>query len=129
MIPKGVRRPLVSLLMLLIHTTQIMAKTLSYALLAFIGWQWLGIYVIADHGLYLCYKRFRKDTAYWVPVKGGKFKILVHGVLRITIKIVTDFSGNLLFRHPYDLGGAYYSFNSISTHASTFAIAYAYSSK
>ena len=129
LIPKGKRRPVVSLLMLLIHASQIMAKTLSFALLAFIGAGWLGEYIVIDYGLYLCYKLFRDDTGYWAPVKGYKKKFVLHGLLRLMCKLLSDFSGNFMTRHPYELGGAYYSLNSIVTHASTFAIAHAYSSE
>jgi len=62
------------------------------------------IFVGGEIGLYLLFKAIRGDF-YWFPRTENKSVAIVIGLLdNIIGKIVTDFSGCLHFRHPFELG-------------------------
>ena len=58
--------------------------------------------------LFLAWKFLRGDILYWVRVE-GVFGVVVSFVVRVIVKVVADFTGCLLLRHPYELGGAVFS--------------------
>ena len=58
--------------------------------------------------LYLAWKIFRGDFLYWVQVE-GVFGVFLSFLVRVAVKIIVDFSGCLLLRHPCELGGAVFS--------------------
>ena len=58
--------------------------------------------------LFLGWKIFRGDFLYWVQVEGF-FGVVVSFVVRVIVKVIADFTGCLLLRHPYELGGAVFS--------------------
>jgi len=93
--------------MLLIRCTTIL-------LLGLIGKRWAFAYIGADLGLYLLVKIMRGDFWYWVPV-GGKMEILLSLLCRVVVKIITDFTSLVQFRHPYELGGMYWLFSFVLT--------------
>ena len=76
--------------------------------------------------MYLLYKVARSDFVYFVPgVKGfGKYVLAI--ILRVTTKILVDFTGMLIGRIPQELGGFCFSFSLIMSHASCWVIAAVY---
>ena len=52
-------------------------------------------------------KALRGDFWYWIPV-GGNAEIVISIVCRVLMKVVTDFTSSLIFRHPYEVGGMYW---------------------
>ena len=52
-------------------------------------------------------KVLRGDFWYWIPA-GGNVEIVSSIVPRLLVKIVTDFTSIVQFRHPYELGGMYW---------------------
>eukprot|EP00520_Triparma_pacifica_P012038 CAMPEP_0118647904 /NCGR_PEP_ID=MMETSP0785-20121206/8861_1 /TAXON_ID=91992 /ORGANISM="Bolidomonas pacifica, Strain CCMP 1866" /LENGTH=65 /DNA_ID=CAMNT_0006540041 /DNA_START=1 /DNA_END=195 /DNA_ORIENTATION=+ len=63
---------------------------------------WALAYIGLDLGLYLAVKMLRGDFWYWVPL-GGKAEIVSSIVARVLVKIVTDFTSIVQFRHPNEL--------------------------
>jgi hypothetical protein len=61
-------------------------------------------YIGADIALYLLIKLLRHDFWYWMPV-GGNAEILSSFIARVLIKIITDFTSIVQFRHPTEIGG------------------------
>ncbi|GMH92018.1 hypothetical protein TrST_g565 [Triparma strigata] len=59
---------------------------------------------------YLLYKLARRDFTYWLPVYGVT-GVLLSGIIRIIIKLIVDFAAIVHFRHPYELGGLFWSIN------------------
>ena len=51
-------------------------------------------------------KALRGDFWYWMPV-GGNTEVLSSIVSRVLVKVVTDFTSIVQFRHPYEIGGMY----------------------
>jgi hypothetical protein len=79
-----------------------------------IGGSWVALYIGTDMGLYLLVKILRGDFWYWVPL-GGKTEIISSLLVRVTIKIITDFTSIVQFRHPNEIGGAYWLFGFVLT--------------
>ena len=61
-----------------------------------------------------------------MPLVGG-VGVLTTGLIRPAVKIVTDFTNIAHFRHPLDLGGAYWAANLIANQAFCFVSVYLYS--
>jgi hypothetical protein len=67
-------------------------------------------YTAGDVGLYFLQKILRGDFHYWFPIEGGT-GILISFLMRLTTKLVTDYTGIIHFRASPEMGGAYWSFN------------------
>jgi hypothetical protein len=93
--------------MLLIRCTTIV-------LLGLMGGSWAFLYIGADLGLYLLVKILRGDFWYWVPL-GGNIEIVSSIFVRVINKIITDFTSIVHFRHPNEVGGAYWLFGLLLT--------------
>jgi hypothetical protein len=77
------------MLLLLYHSTVVMGKTYSMAVLAQTKWLWLMAYLLADHFGLILYKLARGDFIYWIPSFGASLSLLA----RFVVKAVTDFTG------------------------------------
>jgi hypothetical protein len=86
---------------------------------------WLFFYFIGDTMLYLTYKIFRKDLVYFVPMRLSA-AIPVSLAVRVAEKTIADFTGCMIMRLPYQMGGAYYSFNMIMNFISVPGITHLY---
>jgi hypothetical protein len=93
--------------MLLIRCTTIV-------LLGLIGGNWAFLYIGADLGLYLLVKILRGDFWYWVPL-GGNIEIVSSILMRVVVKIITDFTSIVQLRHSNEVGGAYWLFGFVLT--------------
>jgi hypothetical protein len=59
-------------------------------------------------------KVLRGDFWYWIPA-GGKVEILSSIVGRLLVKVVTDFTSIVHFRHANEVGGMYWMFGFVLT--------------
>ena len=140
------RRALTFLLLVVFHGTHSLSKTYAMALLAQVSWLALIVYTVADHVAFQLLKLARHDFIYWMPNAG----FIVSSISRFVAKVVTDFTGTLCtfrhikigeirliiscawvtglvhFRHPCELGGAYYLFTTIKNQLSVFVAAFIY---
>ncbi len=139
------RRALIFLLLFVYHGALSLSKTYAMALLAQVSWLALIVYTVADHVAFQLLKLACNDFIYWVPGFGA----IVSSLIRVCIKVVTDFTGTLCipshidieirrinlcavvaglvqFRHPLELGGAYYLLNTIMNQLSVFVAAFIY---
>ena len=62
---------------------------------------------------YLAYKVLRGDFTYWAPLESKTFSLVASLLLRSLRKILADVTGLLQERHPLEMGGAYFSLNTI----------------
>jgi hypothetical protein len=58
--------------------------------------------------LYFLVKALRFDLWYWIPIEGAP-GVFASFVIRFLIKVVTDWTAVVQFRHPNEVGGAYFS--------------------
>ena len=103
--------------MVLLTAGMLLIRCMTIVLLGVKGGSWVALYTSADMGLYLLVKVFRGDFWYWMPL-GGKAEILSSFLARVMIKIITDYTSIVQFRHPNEVGGAYWLFGYVLTLAS-----------
>jgi hypothetical protein len=60
--------------------------------------------------IYFVIKGLRRDLWYWAPVYGG-FGVFVSWLVRWMIKVLVDWTAVVQFRHPNEVGGAYFTFS------------------
>ena len=101
---KASKRTLVFASLVLFTAGMLLIRCVTIVLLMFIGHKWTILYICADLALYLAVKILRGDFWYWMPL-GGKAEILSSFVCRILVKVVTDFTSIVQFRHPNEVGG------------------------
>ena len=71
-------------------------------------------------GLYLTVKILRGDFIYWLPFESYAISLVFSLLSRMLIKTITDFTSIVQFRHPNELGGLYFSLNTVITIAVLF---------
>ena len=84
----------------------ILVITLGIAVGPMYSWLYLG----ADMLIFLLYKIVRDDFYYWLPINGIK-GIAVSLIVRMVLKIISDFTSSPHFRHPFEMGGLYFTLN------------------
>jgi hypothetical protein len=95
----------------------IVSKTLSTALLFVTNPLWLMYYMIGDMGFYFAQKIVRRDFILFIPLPLA-INIPMSMLIRIGEKQICDFTGCLVMRRSWFLGGIYFSFNLAMTQIS-----------
>jgi hypothetical protein len=108
------KRTVVFVSMLLYTAGMLLIRCMTIVLLGLMGGSWAILYIGADLGLYLLIKVLRGDFWWWLPV-GGKAEIVESILGRVNVKIIVDFTSIAHFRHPLDVGGAYWLFGLVLT--------------
>jgi hypothetical protein len=111
---KASKRTVVFVSMLLFTAGMLLIRCTTIVLLGLMGGRWAFLYIGVDLGLYLLVKILRGDFWYFLPI-GGKAEIVSSILLRMVIKIITDFTSIVHFRHPNEVGGAYWLFGLLLT--------------
>jgi len=109
--PNGLRRRIACLLLLL-FTSAFNLSVRAFTTLIFFsmgGAKLVCLVLGAEILLYLGVKALRKDMAYHIQVY-GLFGMFMSVMFRLIAKIITDWTAVAHFRHPTDVGGAYWSF-------------------
>ncbi|GMH59319.1 hypothetical protein TrRE_jg138, partial [Triparma retinervis] len=88
-------------------TTHCGWRIFSSSLLIMVDWRYFTT-------LFLAYRFYVGDFQYWIPV-GGPLGFLFSLMKRIADKFVTDFTLLLHLRHPYEMGGRWWSYIAVST--------------
>ncbi|GMI48419.1 hypothetical protein TrCOL_g4150 [Triparma columacea] len=60
--------------------------------------------------IYFVIKGLRRDLWYWAPIYGG-FGVFTSWLMRWGIKVIVDWTAVVQFRHPNEVGGAYFTFS------------------
>jgi hypothetical protein len=101
------KRSIIFVAMMLFSAGMLVIRCMTIVVLGLLGGKWVSLYVGADLGLYLLVKILRGDFWYWMPL-GGNAEIMSSIVNRVLVKVVTDFTSIVQFRHPYEIGGMYW---------------------
>ncbi|GMH73477.1 hypothetical protein TrST_g4717 [Triparma strigata] len=96
--------------MFFISGGQLILKCFACSLCAISSPIFLVGFLFAEVLLFMLYKVAMKDMRYWLPIYGAQSWIMSFAI-RLVIKIVIDFTSCLQFRHPSEMGGAYFAFN------------------
>ena len=63
------------------------------------------VFLVGDILLYIIYKMMRGGLRYLVSINGVA-GMAISLLMRVVVKIITDFKGCIYFRHPYEVRGA-----------------------
>jgi len=97
------------ILIMLMGAVQNVNRSVGCVLLLTSKTRLLAIFLIGGEiSLYLLYKIMRGDY-FWHFRIVGKLSFFVSFLQRVCVKIICDFTGNLHFRHPGELGGLAFS--------------------
>ena len=118
-------RMMLFLLMNLMTTAHVLMKVLACSLMLRLSAIWFWAYLIVDMCIFLLYKLVKGDLRYWMNLN-GLLGWIVTFVIRVVVKIIVDFTLIVQFRHPLELGEAYWSFNVISNQVFCFISVYFY---
>ena len=88
--------------MILLSAVQVLLKTILILCLGSIKTTYIWLFIGSDMVVYLGYKLFRGDSRYWLPIDGAP-GLVVSGLNRVLVKTVTDYTGIIQFRHPYEV--------------------------
>ena len=88
----------------------LLCKATVLVLLGLIDANYAYLYFFVDIAIYILYKVLRSDFMYWLPVY-GILGAVISTITRVIVKVITDFTSNVHFRHPQELGGFYWAFN------------------
>ena len=108
------KRSIIFVAMMLFSAGMLVIRCMTIVVLGLLGGRWVSLYVGADMLLYLLVKVLRGDFWYWIPA-GGNTEILSSIVGRLLVKVVTDFTSIVQFRHPNEVGGMYWMFGFVLT--------------
>jgi hypothetical protein len=111
---KASKRTVVFVSMMLFTAGMLLIRCTTIVLLGLMGGSWAFLYIGVDLGLYLLVKVLRGDFWYWMAV-GGNAEIGSSILVRVVIKIIVDFTSMVHFRHPNEVGGAYWLFGLVLT--------------
>jgi hypothetical protein len=100
-------RSIIFVSMTLFSACMLVIRCMAIVVLGLLGGKWVSFYIGADLVLYLLAKFVRGDFWYWAPV-GGNGEIVMSIFSRILVKVVTDFTSIVQFRHPNEVGGMYW---------------------
>jgi hypothetical protein len=100
--------------MMFFSAGMLVIRCMTIVVLGLLGSRWVSLYIGTDMLLYFLVKILRGDFWYWMPL-GGNVEIVSSIVCRVVVKVVTDFTSIVQFRHPNELGGLYWIFGVILT--------------
>ena len=109
-IPDDGSRTVIFGCMLLNSALLLLIRSFSAAMLILVKKRYFALYLASDMALYLLQKVARGDFHYWIPIDGA-LGLLISLIVRVMVKILTDFTGVIHFRHPHELGGFYWTMN------------------
>ncbi|GMH61177.1 hypothetical protein TL16_g03202 [Triparma laevis f. inornata] len=89
---------------------QALFKSLLLISLGSINLSYAWAYLLADIALVLVIKLLRGDIIYWIPIY-GTFGVIISFLIRIIAKVISDFTATIQLRHPYEMGGFYFTMN------------------
>jgi len=122
---KKISRTKLLMCMALNSASLLLARSLSMSLLLLVKKIYFLMYMSGDMALYLLYKVAREDFHYWMPVDGVA-GLLVSLLMRVGVKLVSDFTGLIHCRCPQEVGGLYWTVNMFLALLASFASAFVY---
>jgi hypothetical protein len=108
------KRSIIFVSMTLFSACMLVIRCMTIVVLGLLGGSWVSLYIGVDLILYLFVKVLRGDFWYWIPL-GGNAEIVNSIMSRVLVKIVTDFTSIVQFRHPNEVGGMYWMLGFVLT--------------
>jgi len=116
-------RLLVFFLMMIMTSAHVLMKILACSLMLRLNQVWFALYLAGDMCIYFLFKIVRGDFRYFLNLSEilswiGSF------LIRSIVKIITDFTLMIHFRHPFELSGIYWSANIVMNQIFCFVAVY-----
>ncbi|GMH52391.1 hypothetical protein TL16_g01219 [Triparma laevis f. inornata] len=111
----------------LMGSIMLLLRCFSSSMLLFIGWKYLVGFVCIDFVAMMVFKVIMSDFSYWIPIEGGVENAMISFMLRLMVKFINDFVAIAQLRHPYELGGAYWTFGLVVSVFASLLSTYFYS--
>ena len=118
-------RLFVMFLMISMSASHVLLKVIGCSLMLRMNQTWFIIYMASDQSMYFLYKLLRGDWRYGLRLP-GMVSWIVSMFVRVMIKTIVDFTLIIHYRHPFDLGGIYWSTNIVLNQAFCFVSVYLY---
>ena len=115
----------VMILMIIMTASHVLMKVIACSLMLRLSSIWFMFYVGGDLIFYFLYKIVRGDLRYWFNLT-SIVSWAVSIIQRIVGKTIVDFTLLVHFRHPFELGGIYWSLNIIVNQLFCFVSLYLY---
>ncbi|GMH81175.1 hypothetical protein TL16_g08847 [Triparma laevis f. inornata] len=125
---KSSHRTIVFLCIIINGGTVVLSRALMVVFMCLVDFRIALSWMLFEMILFLAYKAIRRDFRYWIPFDGDAASMAVAVVVRVICKIITDFTSMPHFRHPFELGGFYWTLNLCVTQLGVFTSAYVYTS-
>jgi hypothetical protein len=110
----GTKRGVMYLCMVANGALMLLLRSIGVAMILFVNAKWCIAYFLGDYLLYFVYKLVRADFTYWLPTSSLQADVLISFTFRLFAKLVCDYTGVLQFRGGGELGGLYYSVNTLT---------------
>jgi hypothetical protein len=111
---KASKRSVVFVSRMLLTAGMLLIRCMTIVVLGLVGGSWVALYLGFDLGLYLVVKTLRGDFWSWIPL-GGNAEMVVSIIMRVLVKVITDFTSIVQFRHPNEVGGVYWALGFVLT--------------
>ena len=111
---KGSTRTSLFMTMVFMFSITLAIKVLGIVIIGIVNMRYMASYAVLDIGLFLIIKVFRDDFIYWLPLDCAT-SIWTSLLIRVIVKLVTDFTGVVQFRYPYEVGGAQWFFSHLTS--------------
>ena len=109
------KRTIVFITMVFMNASMLLVKSLAVALFIRLGSNYVLGYFAIDLGVFFAIKIWNRDFTYYLPLEGFWFTLVISCLIRFICKIIADFTGIVHMRHPGEMGGAYFTFNVMSS--------------
>jgi hypothetical protein len=90
----------------------LLLRSVSTALLAMARAEYVVYFYMSDMSMYFLYRILRRDLYHWVPLKGAA-SLAESAAERFIAKVLVDFTGVVHVRGAAEMGGCYFSFNTV----------------
>lgn len=98
------------LTLIAISSVQVLVNSILVVGLGYINPVFALLYLLGDKALFLGQKTAAGEFRHWLNIDGF-FGLFLSFLIRVIVKFIVDFTGCVHFRHPYDVGGLYYTAN------------------
>ncbi|GMH72902.1 hypothetical protein TL16_g06036 [Triparma laevis f. inornata] len=96
--------------MALMSAVQVLTKGILVVTVGFVEEIYALLYLIGDILLFLIYKVVQRDFRYWIKIDGAT-GLAISLAVRVIVKFIVDFAAIIHYRHPYEIGGLYFTLN------------------
>ena len=116
----------VMVFMTFMTVSHVLLKVLCCALMLRLNEIFFAIYMIGEMTIFFVIRVLRRDWRYWMPFK-GLLSAILSVLIRVSTKLIVDYTLMVQFRHPFEIGGGTWSGNMLLNQIFCLVAAHLYS--